>query len=324
MQYAYKMDGIDRDWIYSDRRYLSYSGIPPGKYLLHIKAINGTGVMSNEISLRIIIHPPFWKTWWFIATCIVAGIALIVVVFRYRVTQIKREERLKTDFNKKMAEVEMKALRAQMNPHFLFNCLNSINRYIVINDTVKASSYLTKFSKLIRLILDNSSSDTTTLDSEITLLKLYIEMESMRFDGKFTFSIDIDTTLRVDTVIIPTMIIQPYVENAIWHGLLNKGDSGQLMLKFIDKGLHELEVIIEDNGVGREKAKELKRKNSLKNKSFGMQITNDRIKVLNQLYDAAAHVKIKDLINKDGTPAGTRVILHIPYDKMKNNSSQHT
>ena len=219
-----------------------------------------------------------------------------------------------------MAEVEMKALRAQMNPHFLFNCLNSINRYIVINDTVKASGYLTKFSKLIRLILDNSANDTTSLENEIAMLKLYLEMESMRFEGKFTYHIETDRTLAIDTIIIPSMIIQPYIENAIWHGLLNKGDNGHLEINFISKGTEELEVIIEDDGVGRVKAKELKSKNALKNKSYGMKITNDRIKVLNQLYDAAAKVVIEDLYEKNGEAGGTRVILHIPYNQKKKDS----
>lgn len=324
VQYAYKMDGIDNDWVYAGhRQFLSYSGIPPGSYSLHIKAANGQGIWGrHEILLGIVIHPPFWKTWWFMSLSIAAGMGVVVFGVRNRIQQIKKEAKIKADFNKKMAEVEMKALRAQMNPHFLFNCLNSINRFIVINDTIKASNYLTKFSKLIRLILDNSSGDTTTLENEISLLRLYIEMESMRFDGKFTYSIDIDKTLACDTIIIPSMIIQPYIENAIWHGLLNKGDNGHLLLCFIDKGIDELEVIIEDNGVGRQKAQELKSKSTLKNKSYGMQITNDRIKVLNQLYDAASNVKIEDLYNTDHTPAGTRVILHIPYNKQKNGISK--
>ena len=321
VQYEWKMDGLDKGWIpATDRRYLSYSGIHPGKYILHIRAKDRQGNQGKEKILAITIHPPFWKTWGFISLCVVAGLALVLFIVRWRITQIRKQERLKADFDKKMAEVEMKALRAQMNPHFLFNCLNSINRYIVINDTVKASGYLTKFSKLIRLILDNSANDTTSLENEIAMLKLYLEMESMRFEGKFTYHIETDRTLAIDTIIIPSMIIQPYIENAIWHGLLNKGDNGHLEINFISKGTEELEVIIEDDGVGRVKAKELKSKNALKNKSYGMKITNDRIKVLNQLYDAAAKVVIEDLYEKNGEAGGTRVILHIPYNQKKKDS----
>lgn len=215
-----------------------------------------------------------------------------------------------------MAEVEMKALRAQMNPHFLFNCLNSINRYIVVNDTVKASGYLTKFSKLIRLILDNSANDITTLENEINLLKLYIEMEFMRFDGKFTYAIEVDDNLATDTISIPSMIIQPYVENAIWHGLLNKGENGHLSLKVNSISPSELQVVVEDNGIGRQKAGDLKSKSTLKQKSYGMKITNDRIKAMNQLYDSGASVQIQDMHDAQNKPTGTKVVLNIPFNKL--------
>ena len=321
--YAYKMDGIDKDWEYAgSRRYLSYSGMQPGSYLLHIKAANSRGVWgAREITLSIIVHPPFWKTWWFTGLCILAVAGIILLLVRLRINQVKAAAEMQAAFNKKMAEVEMKALRAQMNPHFLFNCLNSINRFIVTNDTVKASNYLTKFSKLIRLILDNSSADSTTLENEINLLRLYVDMETMRFDGKFSYTIETDNALATETIIIPSMIIQPYLENAIWHGLMNKGNNGHLLLKFSSVAANELEVVIEDDGVGRAMAEELKSKSTLKNKSYGMQITNDRIKVLNQLYDATSKVTVEDLRDSAGRAAGTRVTLRIPYNGTANDTS---
>lgn len=322
IQYAYKMDGINENWepVGSDRT-VTFSRLAPDNYTLHIKAISGMGLAANkEITLQILINPPFWRTWWFILLCVIVVAVIIIVIFRYRVAAIRKEEDTKTKFSKMMAEVEMKALRAQMNPHFLFNCLNSINRYIVVNDTVNASGYLTKFSKLIRLILDNSANDATSLDNEIALLRLYIEMEFMRFDGKFTYDISIDKSLSCETISIPSMIIQPYIENAIWHGLLNKGVNGHLLVTVAGKGPGELEVIIEDNGIGREKAKEMKSKSTLKQKSYGMKITNDRIKAMNQLYDAGASVTIEDLKSADNEPRGTRVILKIPYTKLATES----
>ncbi|MCF8450879.1 MAG: histidine kinase [Taibaiella sp.] len=322
IQYAYKMDGINENWepVGSDRT-VTFSRLAPDKYTLHVKAISGMGLAANkEITLQILINPPFWRTWWFILLCVIVVTVIIIAIFRYRVAAIRKEEDTKTKFSKMMAEVEMKALRAQMNPHFLFNCLNSINRYIVVNDTVNASGYLTKFSKLIRLILDNSANDATSLDNEIALLRLYIEMEFMRFDGKFTYDISIDKSLSCETISIPSMIIQPYIENAIWHGLLNKGVNGHLLVTVAGKGPGELEVIIEDNGIGREKAKEMKSKSTLKQKSYGMKITNDRIKAMNQLYDAGASVTIEDLKSADNEPRGTRVILKIPYTKLATES----
>ncbi len=318
IRYMYKMDGINSTWLTGDDlRTVTFSRLAPGTYVLHVKASNGLGLQADhEIEVHIIIKPPFWRTWWFITLCIVAGIALIVFIFRYRIATIRKDEDTKTKFNKMMAEVEMKALRAQMNPHFLFNCLNSINRYIVVNDTIKASGYLTKFSKLIRLILDNSANDVTTLENEMTLIRLYIEMEFMRFDGKFTYSIDIDPTLAPASITIPSMIIQPYIENAIWHGLLSKGENGHLLVSIAAKGPAQLEVVIEDNGIGRKKAQELKSKSTLKQKSYGMQITGDRIKAMNHLYDSGAAVAIEDLHSDNNEAKGTRVILKIPCKKI--------
>ncbi len=315
IQYAYKIDGLTNDWVpCGNTRSLSFSRLAPGNYRLLIRATNGLGIAAQqELNLKIIIDPPFWERWWFIFICLVTVAVILAIAVRYRIKGIRNQEKIKSDYNKMLAEVEMKALRAQMNPHFLFNCLNSINRYIVVNDSLKASSYLTKFSKLIRLILDNSSSDTATLENEINLLKLYVEMETMRFDGKYTYEITIDTQLATETINIPSMIIQPYVENAIWHGLLNKGYKGRLLLQvaLIEPG--KLKVIIEDDGIGRQKANELKSKSALKQKSHGMQITNDRIKAINQLYATGAQVMIEDLYTDNKECCGTRVQLIIPY-----------
>ena len=315
-RYFSKLEGIDEHWRPCEK-ILSYSRLSHGRYTLRIRAVSGLGMpAANELEISIRIKPPFWLTAPFFLLCALMLGGIVLAIFRYRVAIIRKEERMKTDFNKTLAEVEMKALRAQMNPHFLFNCLNSINRYIVVKDTRRASSYLTKFSKLIRFILENSAQDAVSLGSEIELLRLYIEMEAMRFEDQFTYSIDIDPRLHPDAVSIPTMIIQPYVENAIWHGLLNKSGDRHLTLKFQTGEAGMLEAIIEDNGVGRKRAAELRSKDALKRKSYGMQITDNRIKVLNSLYDSLAAVRVEDLEDATGTPAGTRVTLRMPYKKL--------
>jgi ligand-binding sensor domain-containing protein/putative methionine-R-sulfoxide reductase with GAF domain len=212
----------------------------------------------------------------------------------------------------KMTEVEMQALRAQMNPHFIFNCLNSINRYIVKSDQTTASLYLTKFAKLIRLILDNSNTKNVILTNELEALKLYIEMEALRFDRKFTYEVKVENRLGSDTVELPPLIIQPYVENAIWHGLLHKETNGHLSVRVSMNGDSMLECVIEDNGVGRDKAKELRSKSATSRKSLGMQLTENRLSLLNKHAELNASVEIIDLKNGHGEAAGTKVILKIP------------
>jgi putative methionine-R-sulfoxide reductase with GAF domain len=216
------------------------------------------------------------------------------------------------DTQQKMAEVEMQALRAQMNPHFIFNCLNSINRYIVKSDQATASLYLTRFAKLIRLILDNSNSKNVTLSNELEALKLYIEMEALRFDKKFSYSIVVDESVRAESVEVPPLIIQPYVENAIWHGLLHKETEGYLLIFVSRLSENMIKVVIEDNGIGRDKAQELKSKSATTRKSLGMKLTENRLSLLNKYAKVTASVDIIDLKTEGEQAEGTKVVLKIP------------
>lgn len=211
----------------------------------------------------------------------------------------------------KMGEAEMQALRAQMNPHFIFNCLNSINRYIVRSDQATASLYLTKFAKLIRLILDNSNSKNVMLSNELEALKLYIDMEALRFDRKFSYEICVDPGVCADTIEVPPLIIQPYVENAIWHGLLHKPTVGHLRIHISLPGDNMLQCVIEDNGVGRMRAKEIRSKSATTKRSLGLKLTESRLALLNKHAELNASVEIIDLENENEA-SGTRVILKIP------------
>lgn len=246
---------------------------------------------------------------------IVGGLILLLSIafFMYRLRQIKHESNLKSGFTKKIQQVEMKALRAQMNPHFIFNCLNSINRYIVKSDHKTASGYLTKFSRLIRLILDNSANDIVSLEKEIETLQLYIEMEVLRFDHAFDYVIDVEENIYPESIFIPSMLLQPYVENAIWHGLLHKeSGGGKLWIRFRQPAPHILIAEVEDNGIGREQAKAFKSKEGIKNKSYGMQISKDRILLFNELYSTNATVDVEDLRGEQSELTGTKVTLEIP------------
>jgi ligand-binding sensor domain-containing protein len=312
-QYAYMLEGFDKNWIYcGTRRYASYTNLNSGTYTFRVKGSNNDGVWNQTgTAIRLVITPPFWTTWWFIALCLISLTSLVYLGYRNRIAQIRKEEQLKSEFNRKLGEVEMMALRAQMNPHFLFNCLNSINSFIMENDPDAASEYLTKFSRLIRLILNNSQPGAVTLASEIESIRLYVEMEAMRFNNRFSYKIIVDDELEINNIEIPPLLIQPYVENAIWHGLMHRDSKGHLNIEFHQDDKY-LCCSIEDDGVGRQQARILKSKSATRHKSMGMQITSDRMAILNQLSHTNASVEVVDLVNADGQPGGTKVVVRIP------------
>ena len=218
---------------------------------------------------------------------------------------------LELGFEQKLAETEMTALRAQMNPHFIFNCLNSIKLYAIDNDAAKASDYLTKFSRLIRLVLENSRSERVTLQNELDALHLYLTMEAMRFKDKLNFRIDVAPVIDAEFIEIPPLLLQPYVENAIWHGLMHKDSGGNVLVRVEQPQDDCLRVTITDDGIGRAEAANLKSKSAMPKKSFGMNVTGERIALINQLYKTSTHVQIRDLVDSEGHPAGTEVVVEI-------------
>jgi LytS/YehU family sensor histidine kinase len=213
---------------------------------------------------------------------------------------------------KQSVELEMQALRAQMNPHFIFNCLSSINRFILKNESKTASNYLTRFSRLMRMVLNNSQKSLISLDDELEMLQLYLEMERLRFKNSFDYGITFLNTLDRDNIFIPPLLLQPFCENAIWHGLMHREGQGRLDIELImEKNI--LNCTITDNGVGREKAEELKSKTAEKEKSMGLKITTERLAVLNREEGLQTHYEIEDLKDEAGMAAGTRVTLKISF-----------
>lgn len=311
-RFAYQLSGVTKDWVYTSDNTVSFSNLEYGAYEFKVKSANNDGVWSKETSLNIEIATPFWRAWWFYALTIVLIGSLLYAFYRFKLEQVKKEESLKSEFAQQIAEIEMKALRAQMNPHFIFNSLNSIQKYILKNESFAASQYLTKFSKLIRLILDHSNQNYILLGSELELLKLYIEIEALRFDNQFEYTINVDDSLNLDTIQIPSMIIQPYIENAIWHGLLHKETKGKLTVNMAHFDQNNIKVLVTDDGIGRDKAQELKSKQVLKKKSYGLQITEDRISILNKTQSNKTTLKILDLKDQNGIALGTQVELIIP------------
>ncbi len=229
----------------------------------------------------------------------------------WKIQQLEND-RKRDELQRHAAELEMQALRAQMNPHFIFNCLSSINRFILKNESKIASNYLTRFSRLIRMVLINSTKQMITLEDDLQMLKLYLEMEQMRFKDAFEFSVTYQNGMDDDNIFIPPLLIQPFCENAIWHGLMHKDGPGKLE---INLGLENniLHCTITDNGVGREKAGEIKSKSAEKEKSMGLKITTDRLALLNREKGVSTSYRIVDLYDEDGQATGTRVELMIGF-----------
>jgi len=312
--FFYKLEGLDKSWNKAGKnRIANYTKVPPGQYRFRLKVKNKDQIWNEEEKMiNIIVRPPFWQMEWFMALTALAISGLAFAGYRFRVKQVRKTEQMKAAFDKKLAEVEMQALRSQMNPHFLFNCLNSINRFIQCNEPDAASAYLSKFSRLVRLVLDNSRTNLVTLRDELEALRLYLELESMRFVNRFSYKIEISHELDKTSIDVPPMLIQPYVENAIWHGLMHKQeDDGLLRLNIYPEGRCLIIEVI-DNGIGREAAKELKSKSATLHKSHGMKVTAERIKVVNELYQTKASVSIIDLTDNQGQAMGTKVVLSLP------------
>ena len=208
--------------------------------------------------------------------------------------------------------MELRALRAQMNPHFTFNTMNSIQHFIKKNKSEDALKYISKFARLIRMILDHSSEARITIEKDLEALRLYLDIESLRFDQQFSYEIHIDETIDESYDKIPPMLIQPYVENAIWHGLTNKVGGGKVLIDLKEQD-DQLTCVIEDDGIGRKQAAELKPTNPT-HKSYGMMITEERLKLLNITNDQSMHLHIEDLLDGSNESSGTRVTLTIPIN----------
>ncbi len=228
-----------------------------------------------------------------------------------KVHQLENEKK-QSELKQQAAELEMQALRAQMNPHFIFNCLSSINKFILKNETEAASDYLTRFSRLIRMVLINSQKSLITLEDELEMLRLYLDMERLRFKNSFEYNILFKNTVDAGAIYLPPLLLQPFCENAIWHGLMHKEGQGVLDIAMMMED-NILNCTITDNGVGRKRAAELNSKSAEKEKSLGLKITAGRLKLLNRNNGAQTSYTIEDLYDEKGNAAGTKAIVQIKY-----------
>ncbi|HEU4858455.1 MAG TPA: histidine kinase [Chitinophagaceae bacterium] len=303
-RYAYRING--KEWVQlGDENSIYFSNLSPGSYDLEVKYYLASDPDNQSIrTLSLIVAAPFWQQRWFMA--VAAGLAIAILIFFYRrkISGIRQ----KASIDKQIAEYEIKALHAQMNPHFIFNCLNSIREMILNNENQQASHYLSKFAQLIRITLNQSSKQFITLESTIDYLERYIEMEKIR-NNKFSCTIETDDQLQTDEIMVPPMLIQPFLENAIWHGAV-PGKELHIGVHF-KKENNRLICFVEDNGQGIDSSLNSKKQLQDHHNPIGIANVKERIHVLNEKYKLNCELSIEDK-SKNGNGSGTTVKLYFP------------
>ena len=310
IRFQYRLKS-DAEWDEVQGRKLTLANMQADNYELQIRARKLNSDWNPPVCFSFEVIAPWWQRpiSWLLG--ILIFLVLGGVISWFYLQRLRRKEKAKTLVNKRFAELELQALQAQINPHFIFNALGVIQQFIVENDTETANMYLVRFARLMRMFLDSSKDKYISLDEEIKMLTLYIEMEKLCYEEKFTYSIQVDDKLRNRSVKLPSMLIQPFVENAIHHGLLLKEKPGNLLVDFQLRG-KEMVCTVVDDGVGRKKALELKQKSYVSYKSRGMKITEERLKVLNHVEQAQYRLDIQDLQSPGGNSLGTQVMIFIP------------
>lgn len=308
-KYKYRLS-IDDKWTYGNTGSIDFYDLTSGDYKLELSYMNDNGIWQKPYRI-LTLHkrPKFVETFWFYLLLVLGSFLLAFTLFRIRVVQINRQRKYKRQIEK----LEQKALLAQMNPHFIFNSLNSIQSFLVYNENDLAEKYLQMLSQLIRMTLNNSRESEVTIRQEIDVLTKYVELEKMRFKNRFDFEINISLTHNELQSYIPPMLIQPFVENAIIHGFKGLDIVGKLEINFKELIENRLVVVVTDNGIGYD----AKDKNLMtsEHKSYGMQITSERLSLFKEKYNAEFDFVIENLTDETGKSRGTKIIILIPVFK---------
>lgn len=306
-EYKYRMVGHS-EWSLTKTPSIHFPLLKPGKYTFEATMINNHCQESPISSFSITVQPPYYKTWWFRSVIFLLFLLLIWFALRYRKALAKK----RTNMLKELHTTQQMALASRMNPHFIFNSLSSIHQYTLENEKDEAAEYMTEYARLMRLVMENSGKELVNLENELEVIRVFLELEQLRCNDKISWSIEVDPLLAVEDVEIPALFLLPYIENAIWHGLVPLArPGGQLNIRFsaIENGL---KVEIEDNGVGRDRAKALGTTNHPGFQSRGNNITESRISLINKVHNVMIKVKITDLKDGAGNPSGTKITLIIP------------
>jgi ligand-binding sensor domain-containing protein len=307
MRFHYRLNG--EAWVENGNdNSIQLAGLQPGTYLLEVQALEDDLVIA-PLQIPFQINPPVWLTWWF--RLLIGGIILAgtVIVFQRRIKRIKE----KTTLEMQMVHLKSPALRAQMNPHFVFNSLNAIQECVVTGKVDEAYTYLSKFSRLLRLVLEHSDKHAVLLQDELEVLSLYLTLEELRFKEDMQFEIKVAPEMDPEEIFVPPMLIQPHLENAIWHGLRYVEGVKRLSIDVSEYQKRYVRIVVEDNGVGREKAAALKHQRlaAKPHRSMGSKLSSEQLALLHHQYEET-RVTIVDMADEDGKPCGTRVELILP------------
>jgi len=315
LKYQYQLEGYDTKWYttsFSNNK-IRYSHLPDGMYTLKVKAVYNTTVSKAITQYPFQIQSVFWKTKEFVVFSLAALFGLIFLIYKLRIRFVvdkKNKEIEKEKYIQELNKSKLTALKSQMNPHFIFNALNSIQEFILLNKKELASNYLADFADLMRSYLQHSQEDTVSIQDEIETLDLYLKLETIRFDDDFAFSIQCDNQIDKEQTYIPSFLLQPFVENAIKHGLLHRSGSRKLTVLFTKLTNHSLKCEIEDNGIGRVASSQIN--NKRKHQSFATKASQNRMELLNQSTNEKIDLQIIDLYDSDNKGSGTKIILSIP------------
>ena len=293
---------------------VKYFRLPAGNYKLHIRSKDVMGNSSQEdLVIPIHVQQVFYKTYWFLALCLASLIGGILFLAKRRIEKIKEEERRQKELRlieQRFTELELKTVRLQLNPHFMFNALGAIQHYIDNNNKRLAINYLADFARLMRLFLESSKKRFVTLADEMEMIQLYVSLEQMRFEHKFDVNYEIDKDIDPDEVELPSLLLQPFIENAINHGLYHKKEKGLLSIEVQSDDEDHIQFIIEDDGIGRTRAAEIKKQSLRKHKSRGTEIVQERLETLNASGEVVLELSVNDaFVNQED--CGTRVVLSI-------------
>ncbi len=315
LKYQYQLEGYDTKWYttsFSNNK-IRYSHIPDGNYNLKVKAVYNTTVSDDTTAYSFQIESVFWKTKEFVLFSVIALIGFVFLIYKLRIRFVvdkKNKEIEKEKYIQELNKSKLTALKSQMNPHFIFNALNSIQEFILLNKKELASNYLADFADLMRSYLQHSQEDAVSVQDEIETLNLYLKLEAIRFDDDFEFTIQCDNQIDKELTYIPSFLLQPFVENAIKHGLLHRLGAKKLTILFTKQSNFTLICEIEDNGIGRAASSQINIKR--KHQSFATKASQNRLDLLNQSTSEKIDLQIIDLYDSDNIASGTKVILSIP------------
>jgi len=311
MKYQYRMLGLQPEWRATTDEQLSFPSLSSGNYSLQLKAINKYGVESDVKEVSFVIEKLLREKTWFRLMILLLIADTIWLFFRYRIGNVRKKAKEQAMLNQRIADLEQKALRSQMNPHFIFNSLNSIQQYVAERDITGANNFITDFSRLIRMTLDLSTNTFINMSDEIEYITTYLKIEKTRLENHFDYSINIDNSLHLHEIYVPPLLLQPYVENSIRHGIKYKKQNKGMISICVQRKDTAILVSIEDNGIGREAAQQYKSQYHIQYQSKGMSINNDRIDILNSYNHKKIKVLINDLYDSRHEAAGTRVNIYL-------------